>query len=304
VPAAAALLAALLLTGACTGGTTFAPPDTTPSSSADAAVNSAIPEHYRADAKSFADFRSIDACAMHDTDAAMTASGDQGDEIVPDSDGLNKCTLRLAKGEFQSTWNLYLEVGATYEPYRRRQAAPETIAGRLIYIEKAEGGNGCLLARPLDAKFAIDLRVQVSGGEYQWYIEDGTSCTAISKDHQLQIRAGLCGASPLAEYLAVKNSNPRAPRPARRSPWPASPQCGPLSRTPPTASVRTAKNWCSLRPATPPNAAWFKSSSSCAHHEGSRPATRSTEHASTFGTRSSPTFSQPSSRTDNPWGTT
>ncbi|CAL9677617.1 hypothetical protein SUDANB95_07943 (plasmid) [Actinosynnema sp. ALI-1.44] len=158
--------AALLTLAGCTGtGGDSAPP--TAGSSAAAAEDGALaglPEEYRKQAAAFIAHRKIDACGLHDVEAAKKVSGDQGDEIMPAQDGLQNCTLRLSKGEFNSTWTLYLEVGAEFDAGRRQQAAPETLPGGLEVFTEESDEKSCTLARPLDDEFAVELRVRFGGG--------------------------------------------------------------------------------------------------------------------------------------------
>jgi len=153
--------AVVLLAAGCTGTHPSAVTSTTTQSATEPpAVNAAIPDATRAQAASYAGFRAIDPCALHDPAAAKTVSGDQVDELLPDMDGLNQCVLRLTKGESAGTWTLYLEVGAKYDAGRRRNAAPETIGDRLTYREETDDKTGCDFARPLDGTSAIVLRVR------------------------------------------------------------------------------------------------------------------------------------------------
>lgn len=157
----AVLLGAVVLLAGCTGSPASAPTlSITPSVADQAAVDNAVPEAQRGQAKSFVGFRAIDPCALHNPDAAKTVSGDQVDELLPSTGGLNECVLRLTRGDFAGTWTLYLEVGAEYDASRRRFAAPETIGGTLTYREVTDDTTGCDLARPLDDTFAIVLRVR------------------------------------------------------------------------------------------------------------------------------------------------
>ncbi|WNV83172.1 hypothetical protein [Umezawaea sp. Da 62-37] len=155
------LAAAVLLAAGCTGGSSSGTRSSTATSiAAQPAVNPAIPDATRARAASYAGFRAIDPCALHDPAAAKAVSGDQVDELLPNLDGLNQCVLRLTQGDFAGAWTLYLEVGADYDAGRRRDAAPETLGGTLTYREESEDGTGCDFARPLDGTSAIVLRVR------------------------------------------------------------------------------------------------------------------------------------------------
>ncbi|WNV85050.1 hypothetical protein [Umezawaea sp. Da 62-37] len=161
IRAALLLAAAVLFATACTSGPTSATTSSTTTSATDQpALLDAVPEAGRAKTMAYKGFRAIDPCALHDPTAAQTISGDQVDELLPNLDGLNQCVLRLTRGEFAATWTLYLEVGADYDAGRRRDAAPETIGGRLTYLEDNEDGTGCDVARPLDGTSAIVLHVR------------------------------------------------------------------------------------------------------------------------------------------------
>ncbi|MFC5054258.1 hypothetical protein [Saccharothrix xinjiangensis] len=150
------LLGAALLLSACTSGGDASSPADTGRPPATPAVEQAVPEKYRPTAQAFAKFRSIDACALHDIAAAQQVTGDQGDEIVPGRDGLHQCVLRLHKSEFESTWTFTVEVGALFESQRRRDAAPETLAGMEMFIR--EDDHGCTVSKALDDTHAIEMR--------------------------------------------------------------------------------------------------------------------------------------------------
>nr|BFE51164.1 hypothetical protein GCM10017745_45910 [Saccharothrix mutabilis subsp. capreolus] len=123
----------------------------------------AIPEKLRPTAEAFARYRKIDACGLHDPDAAAAASGDgsKGDRIMPEKDGFNHCTLRLAKSEFSTTWTIYLTVADEFDASRRRQAAPEQVAGMdILFQEEGQPLPACTVVRPLDETYAIVLDVK------------------------------------------------------------------------------------------------------------------------------------------------
>lgn len=152
--------AVLLASSGCTTAGTPTPAAGPATSGSGNAAN--IPDYYQAKAAAHAVARTIDPCALHDLTAARTITGHQVDELMPANNRLNQCVLRLSTGEFQATWTLYLEAGGAFDGARRRSAAPETIAGRLIYTEQADDGSGCTLARPLDDTAAITLTVRAS----------------------------------------------------------------------------------------------------------------------------------------------
>ncbi|MFT7835730.1 hypothetical protein Q5530_06240 [Saccharothrix sp. BKS2] len=162
------LLGAALLLSACTsGGGTPPPADTaqprgTGQAPAASGIEQAIPERDRETAKAHAAFRAIDACALHDVGAATAVTGDKGDEITPDQDGLNGCTLRLHKSEFESTWTVFLEVGALFPPQLRHEAAPETVGGMAVFTREDE--RGCTLSKPLDDNHAVEVRTGTYSG--------------------------------------------------------------------------------------------------------------------------------------------
>jgi hypothetical protein len=151
------LLGAAALLSACTsgGGDTTPPADATGAQDAPR-IEQAIPEKYKGTATAFAAFRSIDACGMHDVEAAKEVTGDKGDEILPDQDGLNLCTLRMHKSELESTWTFYVEVGALFESASRNDAAPETVGGMAVFTREDE--RSCSLSKPLDDTHAVELR--------------------------------------------------------------------------------------------------------------------------------------------------
>lgn len=156
------LLGAALLLSACTSGGDTPPPTDTSQAPAEPAIEQAIPERDRETAKAYAGFRSLDACALHDVEAAMAVTGDKGDEITPDQDGLNQCTLRLHKGEFASTWTIYLEAGALFPAELRHDAAPENVGGMDVFVREDE--RGCTLSKPLDDNHAIEVRTSTYSG--------------------------------------------------------------------------------------------------------------------------------------------
>ena len=151
------LLGAGLLLTACTGGGGEPPAD----QSGAPQIEQAVPEQYRAEAAAFAEMRRIDACGLHDPEAAKKVTGDQGDELMPSHSGLQECTLRLHKSEFESTWTLYLTVGDRFDAAARKDAAPTDINGIEVFVREDE--RGCSLSRPLDDKHAIELRASPGG---------------------------------------------------------------------------------------------------------------------------------------------
>lgn len=155
------LLGTALLLSACTPGGDSAPPTDTNRAPAEPTIEQAIPERDRQTAKAYAAFRAIDACALHDVEAATAVTGDKGDEITPDQDGLNQCTLRLHKGEYESTWTIRLEVGSLLPAELRREAAPETVGGMDVFVREEE--RGCSLSKPLDDNHAIEVRTSAYG---------------------------------------------------------------------------------------------------------------------------------------------
>ncbi|WP_309111983.1 hypothetical protein [Saccharothrix sp.] len=164
-PSRAALLlcATATATVACTGGTPEPPPSDPAQTSAAGTVVQAIPETMRPAAEAFARYRKIDACGLHDPAAASAASGEgsKGDRIMPEKDGFNHCTLKLAKSEFSSTWTIYLTVAEEFDAGRRREAAPEQFAGMEILVqEEGQPLPSCSIIRPLDQTYAIVLDVK------------------------------------------------------------------------------------------------------------------------------------------------
>lgn len=158
--AAALLITTALLATACTKDNGPGP-DAAGDDQGAPQIEKAVPEAYRAAAAAYANFRKIDACGLHDPDAAAKVTGDSGDEILPSQDGLQKCTLRMHKGEFQSTWTLYLEVGDVFDASQRKDAAPETIGGSEVFV--SESDRMCTLAKPLDDTYAIVLNASPGG---------------------------------------------------------------------------------------------------------------------------------------------
>ncbi|MFD0207491.1 MULTISPECIES: hypothetical protein [Saccharothrix] len=157
------MLGVAALLAACTGGGG----DTTPSADATGAqdvpqIEQAIPEKYRGTATAFAAFRAIDACGMHDVEAAKQVTGDKGDKILPDQDGLHLCTLEMHKSELESTWTFDLEVGALFESAARSEAAPETVGGMQVFTRETD--RGCSLSKPLDDTHAVELRTSTFTG--------------------------------------------------------------------------------------------------------------------------------------------
>ncbi|MFC6091635.1 hypothetical protein [Saccharothrix lopnurensis] len=162
------LLGTALLLSACTSGGDIPPlADTAQSTGtgqvpAGSAIEQSIPERDRDTAEAYAAFRAIDACALHDVEAATAVTGDKGDEITPDQDGLNGCILRLHKSEFESTWTVFLEVGILFPPELRHEAAPETVGGMAVFTREDE--RGCALSKPLDDNHAIEVRTSTYSG--------------------------------------------------------------------------------------------------------------------------------------------
>ncbi|GLZ28181.1 hypothetical protein Lesp02_03710 [Lentzea sp. NBRC 105346] len=150
----------LCLTAAAAVACTADPPHPAAPSTSDAApvqVNDAIPQELRAKAIAYAGFRAIDACGMHDPKAAEKITGDKGDQIAPAARGLNQCSLDLNKSEFESTWSFQIDVGDDFGADRRREAAPEDIAGMRVF--RRESDRNCELVRPLDDEYGIRLTV-------------------------------------------------------------------------------------------------------------------------------------------------
>lgn len=155
----ALLLGTALLASACTKDAPSPPEgggETQP-----AKIEAAIPQEYRALAEAAAGYRAIDACGLHDPDAAKEITGDELDEIIPSQDGMQECVLRTHKGEFRASWTIYLEVGETFDASQRKDAAPESIGGLEVFVSEDE--RTCTLAKPLDDDRAIVLRTSPSG---------------------------------------------------------------------------------------------------------------------------------------------
>ncbi|SDP97884.1 hypothetical protein [Lentzea jiangxiensis] len=159
-----ALLGAVLMATACTGSGNDRDPADAGETRQDGEyqVNAGVPEQYRAKALADGKHRAIDACGLHDPDAAQKATGDRGDEILPSTSGLQECTLRLHQGEFKSTWTLYLEVGTAYDAGSRKNDAPEQLGGMDVFVSEGEDGKRCEISKPLDDKHAVQVRASAS----------------------------------------------------------------------------------------------------------------------------------------------
>lgn len=156
------MLAAALLASACTGDAGGDQPAKDEAAQSAEQVEQGVPQEYRAKAIAHARARQIDACGLHDPAAAEKATGDKGDEIVP-SGGLHECTLRLAKGEFNSTWTFRVEAGATYDASYRKDTAPENLGGLDIFLSEDE--RRCEIARPVDDDYAVVTSVSAPSGK-------------------------------------------------------------------------------------------------------------------------------------------
>lgn len=157
------VLATALLLGACTGDAgADKPGNAGAEQQSEQQVEAGVPEEYRAKAIAHAKARQIDACGLHDPAAAEKATGDKGDEIVP-SGALNECTLRLAKGEFNSTWTFRVEAGAIFDAGYRKSAAPENLGGVDVFVSEDE--KRCEIARPLDDDYAVVMSVSAPSGK-------------------------------------------------------------------------------------------------------------------------------------------
>lgn len=157
--ALALLLGSALLASACT---TDAPSTAEGGGEPEPAkIEAAIPQEFRALAEATAGYRAIDACGLHDPDAAKEVTGDELDEIIPSQDGMQECVLRTHKGEFRASWTIYLEVGENFDASQRKDAAPENIGGLEMFLSEDE--RMCTLAKPLDDDRAIVLRTSPSG---------------------------------------------------------------------------------------------------------------------------------------------
>lgn len=155
------LLGAVVLTTACTGsGGEQQPQDNGAAQQTEVQVEPGVSEPYKAKALADGKNRAIDACGLHDPDAAQNATGDEPDEILPGSSGLNECDLRTHQGEFKSTWTFYLEVGAAYDAARRRDDAPEKLGGMDVFVSEEE--RTCTISKPIDDNHAVQVRVSAS----------------------------------------------------------------------------------------------------------------------------------------------
>ncbi|MFJ8966994.1 hypothetical protein ACIRG5_47145 [Lentzea sp. NPDC102401] len=155
------VVGAMLLATACTGvGGEQKPRDNGAQQQAEYQVEPAVPEMYKAKALADSKNRAIDACGLHDPEAAQKVTGDQPDEIVPGSSGLNECDLRTHKGEFEATWTFYLEVGTLYDASARRDDAPEKLGGMDVFVSEEE--RTCTVSKPLDDNYAVQMRASAS----------------------------------------------------------------------------------------------------------------------------------------------
>ncbi|TWP46063.1 hypothetical protein FKR81_37485 [Lentzea tibetensis] len=164
------LLAAAVFLAACTPDPS-PPQDTGGEQQGKPQIEQAIPQEMRKDAEAFAKFRQIDACALHSVEAATEVTGDKGDAIMPDDSGFHECALELHKSEFESTWNLRIEVGAKFDARDRHEAKPENIGGIDVFTRELDTGS-CSAWWPLDTdqpaeqqKFAIELSTSKPSGD-------------------------------------------------------------------------------------------------------------------------------------------
>lgn len=160
---ALAIIAGALALSSCTGDVSTPTP---PSPSSTVAVPGAQQDPQLA---AFASHRALDACGLHDPSAAQTVTGDRPDEIMPAASGLDECTLRLAQGEFQSTWTLTVEVGAGFGASQRARTTRETLPGNAnvgVFVQASDprDPDSCALYRELDPRYAIELRASFSAG--------------------------------------------------------------------------------------------------------------------------------------------
>jgi hypothetical protein len=153
------LLGTALLASACTGSGGDQKPGETGQQQAEQQIETGVPAEYRAKAIADGRNRALDACGLHDPKAAADVTGDQGDEILPSTSGLQECILRLHQGE-KSTWTFYLETGAVYDASSRKNDAPENIGGMDVFVSEDE--KRCEISKPIDENYAIQLHVSAS----------------------------------------------------------------------------------------------------------------------------------------------
>jgi len=158
---AVALCTMAMATACFSGGGDQKAGETSSGQQSDKQVEAGVPQEYRAKAIADGKNRAIDACGLHDPDAAKEVTGDEGDEIVPSTSGLQECILRMHKGEFQSTWTFYLEVGVLYDAASRKNDAPEKLGGMDVFISEDE--RRCEVSKPLDDNYVIQLHATASG---------------------------------------------------------------------------------------------------------------------------------------------
>ncbi|MFD9701247.1 hypothetical protein [Lentzea sp. NPDC059081] len=155
------LIGAVALTAACTdSGGEQQPQDHGAPQQTELRIEPGVSEPYKAKALADTKNRAIDACGLHDPDAAQKATGDQADEILPSSSGLNECDLRLHQGEFKATWTMHLEVGVSYDASRRRDDAPEKLGGMDVFVSEQE--RTCTVSKPIDDNYAVQVRASAS----------------------------------------------------------------------------------------------------------------------------------------------
>ncbi|ONI92809.1 hypothetical protein ALI22I_01930 [Saccharothrix sp. ALI-22-I] len=154
---------AVALLSACAGGGASPSDSPTPGSRNRQAPQSqpAIPDKDREAAAALGTYRTIDACGLHDIEAAEKVTGDLGDSILATSDGLNHCELHLHSAENRTTWRLKLEVGARLLSPERRELPERTLGAVEVYQRETE--RNCTLSKPLDDLRTLELLVSPTG---------------------------------------------------------------------------------------------------------------------------------------------